>query len=113
MTFAASYTQSFDVTMLPEVLFDHRSHLIAPNSFIWLYCSVNFSDPRLDIIWAKNSIQIIENIPHILFMNSTTERSTVKILIVNNFTDTDDGMYQCTARNGKEVAVGTPIQLTG
>ena len=100
--------------MLPDILFRNAtSHLIAPDSYLWLYCIVNSNMPTLEVTWTKNNADLPEDMPHIRYLNSTNSSSSAFILIVDNFNVSDDGTYQCTAEHNEVRVTGSSLTLTG
>ena len=99
--------------MLPDVVFNAESHLIALQSYLWLYCLVDSIEQSLQVAWTKNNAEIVQDVPHIRLLNSSDDVSSTFILIVDNFQASDNGVYQCTARNREDFAMGTSINLIG
>ena len=88
---------------------------------IQIYCTVEM-DTTVTFTWTLNGTALFNDPPHIrirednLPMRSAsllTEDST-SVLTVDNFRDTDNGVYQCTATNGTANSdSGTAVLLTG
>ena len=103
------------MTSLPAVLFDGGSQTIVEGSVVWLYCQVNSTSPTLTVTWNKDSVPMILDVPHIRIRNEndTSDGKFISVLIVDNFQTVDNGTYQCTAQEGVDAAMGTPLTLTG
>ena len=101
------------MTSLPAVLFDEGSNTIVEGSVVWLYCQVNSVSPTLTVTWNKDSAPVVLDIPHIRIRSSITAISSTFLLVVDNFQPSDSGLYQCTAQEGVDTAMGTPLTLTG
>ena len=83
------------------------------DSVVWLYCQVNSISPALTVTWNKDSIPLGLDVPHIRMRRSSDATSTTFLLVVDTFTASDNGTYQCFAENGGDTAMGTSLTLTG
>ena len=80
---------------------------------IWLYCQVNSIAPTLIVTWTKDSVPLIQDTPHIRMMSTSSATSSTFILVVSTFQVSDSGVYQCTAEDRGDMAMGTGLVLIG
>ncbi len=104
-----------DVSSFPSLLFDGGSHGIVEGSVVWLYCEVNSTSPSLGVTWNKDSVPLVQDVPHVRIRTTTSTTTTTSILIVDNFQDSlpDGGVYQCIAQDQGTTGNGTALTLTG
>jgi len=106
------------VTTLPDILFLNNSgvHNIAPQSVIWLYCTVNSATATPSITWTKDGVTLVNDPPHIRIRSTSNdvEMSTTSSLVVDNFgIADDDGSYVCQASDGTTTVSSSTLSLTG
>ena len=101
------------VTALPEVLFNGGSQDIVEGSVLWLYCEVDTVSGAVTATWNKDSEPLVQDVPHIHMETSSSDSSTIFLLMVDDFQTSDSGVYQCTAQEGAVTAMGTALTLTG
>ena len=83
-------------------------------SVVWLYCRVNSISPSLRVTWSKDSDPLVQDVPHVRMRRSTSDAvSSTFFLIVDIFTSSDTGTYQCTAQQQGQTARGSSLILTG
>ena len=102
------------VTSLPAALFNGGSQTVVEGSVVWLYCQVNSKTPTVRATWAKDSVPLVQDVPHIRMRSSQTDTDTTFLLVVDTFQSSDSGVYQCTVQDGAMTAMGTAmLMLTG
>ncbi len=103
------------MSSFPSSLFDRGSHDIVEGSVVWLYCEVNSTSPSLRVTWNKDSVPLVQDVPHVRIRTTTSTTTTTSILIVDNFQDSlsDGGVYQCIAEDQGTTGNGTALTLTG
>jgi hypothetical protein len=101
------------VSLLPVVLFSGGTRSIVEGSVVWLYCEVNSVTPTLTVMWTKDNVQLVQDVPHIRMRVSSGVDASMFILVVDTFMASDSGVYQCTARDEGDTATGTALTLTG
>ena len=106
-------SQSLVVTSLPEDIFSGGSETVVEGSVVWLYCQVNSTASTLRVTWSKDGASLVQDVPHIRMRNSSDDTSTTLLLVLDNLQASDSGVYQCTAQDGGETAMGTALTLTG
>ena len=80
---------------------------------VWLYCQVNSRTPTVTATWTKDSVPLVQDVPHIRMRSSQTDADTTYLLVVDIFQSSDSGVYQCTAQDGAMTGMGTALMLTG
>ena len=65
------------------------------------------------LTWRRNGIPLVQTVPHIRIRLSTTTYISTLLLVVDNFQDSDSGIYQCGATQDGESAVGLQANLIG
>ena len=105
------------ITTLPDILFltNNGVHNIAPQSAIWLYCTVNSATAAPSITWTKDGVTLVNDPPHIRIRSSNdTLLSATSSLVVDNFGIADDGgSYVCQASDGTATMSSSAVSLTG
>ena len=103
------------MSSFPSLLFDGGSHDIVEGSVVWLYCEVTSTSPSLRVTWNKDSVPLVQDVPHVRIRTTTSTTTTTSILIVDNFQDSlsDGGVYQCIAEDQGTTGNGTALTLTG
>ena len=104
---------SIMVTSLPTVLFAGGSRIIVEGSVVWLYCQVNSKGVTVTGTWTKDNVSLVQDVPHIRTRTSRGNDDTTFLLVMDTFQGSDSGVYQCTAEEGGEMAMGTALTLTG
>ena len=104
----------------PEALVSSSGNVVE-GSVIQIYCTVEM-DTTVTFTWTLNGTALLNDPPHIRIRQENlpvrsasllTDDST-SVLTVDNFRDTDNGVYQCTATNGAASSgSGTTVSLTG
>ena len=104
----------------PEALVSSSGNVVE-GSVIQIYCTVEM-DTTVTFTWTLNGTALLNDPPHIRIRQDNlpvrsasllTDDST-SALTVDNFRDTDNGVYQCTATNGAASSgSGTAVSLTG
>ena len=104
----------------PEALVSSSGNMVE-GSVIQIYCTVEM-DTTVTFTWTLNGTALLNDPPHIRIRQDNlpvrsasllTDDST-SVLTVDNFRDTDNGVYQCTATNGAASSdSGTAVSLTG
>ena len=117
--FAAIHSQLTVLTQ-PEALVNVNSSVVE-GSVIQIYCIVE-NDTTVTFTWTLNGTALLNDPPHIRLRQDNlpirsasllTDDST-SVLTVDNFRDTDNGVYQCTATNGTASSgSGNAVALTG
>ena len=81
---------------------------------IQVYCTVE-NNNDISFTWTLNEMTLLNDPPHIRIRTNTDGTDTTSVLTVDNFRDTDSGVYQCTATDTTLMVVGngTAITLTG
>ena len=87
--------QSLMLTSLPSVLFDRGNQNVVEGSVIWLYCEVNSTDSALRVVWHKNGIPLVQDVPHIRMRSYRSANTSTFLLVVDNFQAFDAGTYTC------------------
>ena len=80
---------------------------VVEGSVIQIYCTVEM-DTTVTFIWTLNGSALLNDPPHIRIREdnlpvrsaSLITNDSTSVLTVDNFRDTDNGAYQCTATNG-------------
>ena len=80
---------------------------------VWLYCQVNSRTPTVRATWTKDSVPLVQDVPHIHMRSSHTDADTTFLLVVDTFQSSDSGVYQCTVQDGAMTGMGTALTLTG
>ena len=80
---------------------------------VWLYCEVNSTSPTLTVTWNKDSVALVQDVPHIRMRSSTSASVTTFLLVVDNFQVSDGGSYQCSVQDGTSTVMGEILTLTG
>ena len=101
------------VTSYPDTLFLGGSHTVLEGSVVWLYCEVNSIASTLTVIWNRDNVLLVMDVPHITIRRYRNADSTTLILIFDSIETSDNGIYQCMAQDGAETAMGTAITFTG
>ena len=81
---------------------------------IQVYCTVE-NNNDISFTWTLNGTTLLNDPPHIRIRTNIDGTDTTSVLTVDNFRDTDNGVYQCTATDTKSMAAGngTAVSLTG
>ena len=101
------------VNSYPEFFFSGESRTVLEDSVVWLYCQINSNAPSLGVVWSKDNIPLIQDVPHIRLRNSKDANSSTLILILDDVGVPDSGVYQCRAQNNGATAVGESLVLRG
>lgn len=100
---------------LPDALFrggvSEGSHIVSNGSVFWLYCEVNSIASILIVTWNKDGVPMLQDVPHIRIRNYTSTYSTTFLLVVDNFQDSDTGIYQCSAQFMESIITGDALTL--
>ena len=112
-SFAAVQSQFPTVITRPDALTTSTGNVVE-GSVIQVYCTVE-NNNDISFTWTLNGMTLLNDPPHIRIRTNTDGTDTTSVLSVDNFRDTDNGVYQCTATDTKSVAAGngTAISLTG
>ena len=105
----------------PEALVSSSGNVVE-GSVIQIYCTVEM-DTTVTFTWTLNGTALLNDPPHIRIRQDNlpvrsasllTDDST-SVLTVDNFRDTDNGVYQCTANTNGTASSdsGTVVSLTG
>ena len=108
--------QALSVTSLPEVLFAESHRSVVAGSHIWLYCDVDSIRPILIVEWYKNNLRLYQDAPHIRMRQFASDTNTTLMLVINNFQQSDNGVYQCITSEGGGIfsnVKGKKVALTG
>ena len=110
---AAVQCQTPTVITRPEALTTSSGNVVE-GSVILVYCTVEYNND-ISFTWTLNGTTLLNDPPHIRIRTNVDGTDTTSVLTVDNFRDTDNGVYQCTAIDTKSVAAGngTAISLTG
>ena len=110
---AAVQSQPLTVITRPEALITSSGNAVE-GSVILVYCTVENNDD-VSFTWTLNGTTLLNDPPHICIRTNTDGTDTTSVLTVDNFRDTDNGVYQCTATYTKSMNAGngTAILLTG
>ena len=101
------FSVSLAVISLPEEFFNTTQRIrIASNSVIVLYCEANSIYSSLSMMWFKDNIKVVQDLPRVYTKQFTTGSSTTLILVIRNFQHSDNGQYQCRASNALQDTVG-------
>lgn len=112
--FTAISGPALAVNVLPTVLFSGGSRSIVEGSVVWLYCQVNSIALTLTVTWTKDGVPLVQDVPHIRMRSSSSAAaSSTFLLVVDTFRGSDSGVYQCTAEDRGDTAIGTALTLTG
>ncbi len=103
----------------PEALVS-SSGTVVEGSMIQIYCTVE-DDTAVTFTWTLNGNSLLNDPPHIRIREDNhPERSaslltddSTSLLTVDNFRESDNGVYQCTAISGATSGNGMVITLTG
>ena len=103
----------------PEALVSSSGRVVE-GSVIQIYCTVE-DDTAVTFTWTLNGRSLLNDPPHIRIREDNhPERSaslltgdSTSLLTVDNFRESDNGVYQCTAISGATSGNGTAITLTG
>ena len=103
----------------PEALVSSSGRVVE-RSVIQIYCTVE-DDTAVTFTWTLNRSSLLNDPPHIRIREDNhPERSaslltddSTSLLTVDNFRESDNGVYQCTAISGATSGNGTAITLTG
>ena len=103
----------------PEALVSSSGRVVE-GSVIQIYCTVK-DDTAVTFTWTLNGSSLLNDPPHIpIREDNHPERSaslltddSTSLLTVDNFRESDNGVYQCTAISGATSGNGTAITLTG
>ena len=98
---------------LPDALFNGGSQTVVEGSVVWLYCQVSIKTLTVTATWTKDSVPLVQDVPHIRMRSSQTDTDTTFLLVVDTFQSSDSGVYQCTVQDGAMTAMGTALMLTG
>ena len=81
---------------------------------IQVYCTVE-NNKDISFTWTLNGTALLNDPPHIRIRSNVDGTDTTSVLTVDNFRDTDNGDYQCTATDTmvKTASNGTAVSLTG
>ena len=109
----AVQSQSPTVITRPEALVT-SSGSVVDGSVIQVYCTVE-NNNEISFTWTLNGMALLNDPPHIRIRSNVDGTDTTSVLTVDNFRDTDNGDYQCTATDTVSMAAsnGTAILLTG
>ena len=58
------------MTSLPDALFNGGSQTVVEGSVFWLYCQVNSRTPTVTATWTKDSVPLVQDVPHIRMRSS-------------------------------------------
>ena len=105
---AAVQSQPPTVITRPEALVTSSGNVVE-GSVIQVYCTV---ENNIDISFTWT---LLNDPPHIRIRTNVDGTDTTSVLTVDNFRDTDNGVYQCTATDTKstDAGNGTAVSLTG
>ena len=105
--------QSPTVITLPEALVTSSGNVVE-GSVIQVYCTVE-NNNDISFTWTLNGTALLNDPLHIRIRSNVDGSDTTSVLIVDNFRDTDNGDYQCTATDTRsmDASNGTAVSLTG
>ena len=101
------------MSSLPQIFFSGGGETVVEGSVVWLYCQVNSTASTLTVTWSKDCASLVQDVPHIRMRSSSDDTSTTLLLVLDNLQASDSGVYQCTAQDGGETAMGTALTLIG
>ena len=110
---AAVQCQTPTVITRPEALITSSGNVVE-GSVILVYCTVENNNDT-SFTWTLNGTTLLNDPPHIRIRTNVDATDTTSVLTVDNFRDTDNGVYQCTATDTTSMVAGngTTITLTG
>ena len=101
------------MTSFPDVLFSNENQVIVEGSVVWLYCRVNSVSSFLIVNWMRSNDLLVQDVPHIRIRRSNEDSFSTVLLVVDNFTDLDNGIYQCIVQDGRSTYRGRSLTLMG
>ena len=78
---------------------------------IQLYCSVESTTATFS--WTKDRSPVVIDVPHLRERTTNDSTTTTSVLTVDNFQSSDNGVYQCSTRDGMNTESGDTVTLTG
>ena len=97
--------------------FKDYSSVIVAGSVIQLFCSASgqFIAPSIQWTWNNITVPLTAQLPHLMVKSWTVNNSllTATVLIINGFTETDNGSYRYLAQEAGDSVGSTQLLLTG
>ena len=97
------------------MLFLDGSQNILEGSVVWLYCLTIPKSPAVTVTWNKDGKPLVQDVPHIRLRStgSDADMYSTFLLVIEPVDITDSGVYQCSAQEGENIAMGPALTITG
>ena len=82
---------------------------------VWLYCLTVPKSPAVTVTWNKDGEPLVQDVPHIRLRSTGSDADLYStfLLVIEPVDITDGGVYQCSAQEGENIAMGPALTITG
>lgn len=108
------------MTLLPN---DAPTHFRLVRGYtMWLFCRVNdfSSNMTVTVTWMRDDNIVLQNAPRLLIrrpllisQQAVAQGSFTSLLAMEDLQSSENGRYQCIARNGMALAMSNAAEISG